>query len=171
MSDLDIQIRDRIQIIRFTRPDKKNALKSTMYSAMTDALIAGDASPDVAVHVFLGSGGMFTAGSDIAEFIERAKGGSSLGAPVLDFIRYLPQIRKPVIAAVDGLAIGVGTAIWSTPARPPVCARRSSTSACCRKPAPVCWRQSAWAMRGPSSCLFWAKRSRPSGRVKPASST
>jgi len=59
--------------------------------------------------VFIGSGGMFTAGSDIADFIERAKGGSSLGGPVLDFIRYLPQIRKPVIAAVDGLAIGVGT--------------------------------------------------------------
>jgi enoyl-CoA hydratase/carnithine racemase len=109
MSDLAISIANRIQTIRFTRPDKKNALKSTMYTAMTEALIAGDASAGVAAHVFLGSGGMFTAGSDIAEFIERSRGGTSLGGPVLDFIRYLPQIKKPVIAAVDGLAVGVGT--------------------------------------------------------------
>ena len=108
-NDLEITIRDRIQIIRFTRPDKKNALKSSMYAAITDALIAGDASPNVAAHVFMGSGGVFTAGNDIAEFIARAKGASSLSDDVLGFIRYLPQIRKPVIAAVDGLAVGVGT--------------------------------------------------------------
>lgn len=109
MADLDISIRDRIQIIRFTRPDKKNALKSTMYTAMTDALVAGDASPNVVAHVFVGSGGIFSAGNDIAEFIERATGASSLSNQVLGFIRYLPLIRKPVIAAVDGLAVGVGT--------------------------------------------------------------
>ncbi len=109
MADLDISIRDRIQIIRFTRPDKKNALKSTMYTAMTDALVAGDASPNVVAHVFVGSGGIFSAGNDIAEFIERATGQTSLSTQVLGFIRYLPLIRKPVIAAVDGLAVGVGT--------------------------------------------------------------
>jgi enoyl-CoA hydratase/carnithine racemase len=109
MADLEITIRDRVQIIRFTRPDKKNALKSDMYTAITEALIKGDASSSVVAHVFVGSGGVFSAGNDIAEFIARATGASSLSDQVLGFIRYLPLIKKPVIAAVDGLAIGVGT--------------------------------------------------------------
>jgi enoyl-CoA hydratase/carnithine racemase len=111
MSDLEITIRDRVQTIRFTRADKKNALMSSMYAAMTEALTTGDASPDVAVHMFIGSGGVFSAGSDINEFMARAKGASSLSTPVLNFIRGLPLIKKPVIAAVDGLAVGIGTTL------------------------------------------------------------
>jgi enoyl-CoA hydratase/carnithine racemase len=111
MTEIDIAVRDRTQIIRFNRPDKKNALKSDMYAAMTEALIRGDASPDVTSHLFIGPGGVFTAGHDIAEFLERSKGGSALGTPVLGFIKYLPQIKKPAIAAVDGLAVGIGTTL------------------------------------------------------------
>ncbi len=123
MSDLEISVHAGVQTIRFTRPEKKNALMSTMYVAMTEALNRGDASPDVAAHLFIGSGGVFTAGSDINEFIARAKGGSTLGDPVLNFIRGLPRIEKPVIAAVDGLAVGIGTTllfhcdlVYATPA-------------------------------------------------------
>ena len=123
MSDLEITVRDRVQTIRFTRPDKKNALMSTMYAAMTKALLAGDASPDVSVHMFIGSGGVFTAGSDIKEFIARAKGGNALGSDVAKFIQTLPRVQKPMIAAVDGLAIGIGTTmlfhcdlVYATPA-------------------------------------------------------
>ncbi len=121
--DLEIMIRDGVQTYRFNRPDKKNALLSAMYIAMTEALECGDASPDVVAHVFIGSGGVFSAGNDIGEFMERARGGSSLGAPVLNFIRNLPRIKKPVIAAVDGLAVGIGTTllfhcdlVYATPA-------------------------------------------------------
>lgn len=123
MSDLEITVIDRVQTIRFTRPDKKNALMSTMYAAMTEALLKGDASPDVSVHMFIGSGGIFTAGSDIKEFIARAKGGSKLGGDVAKFIQTLPRVKKPMIAAVDGLAVGIGTTmlfhcdlVYATPA-------------------------------------------------------
>ncbi len=111
MSHLEITVRDGVQTIRFTRPDKKNALKSDMYAAMTEALIKGDASADVSSHLFIGSGGVFTAGNDIAEFLERSKGGSALGTPVISFIMQLPQVGKPMIAAVDGLAVGIGTTL------------------------------------------------------------
>ncbi len=123
MSDLEITVIDRVQTIRFTRPDKKNALMSTMYAAMTEALLKGDASPDVSVHMFIGSGGIFTAGSDIKGFIARAKGGSKLGGDVAKFIQTLPRVKKPMIAAVDGLAVGIGTTmlfhcdlVYATPA-------------------------------------------------------
>ncbi len=106
---LEISRQDGVQTMRFSRPDKKNALQSTMYVALNEAIAAGDADKAVIAHLFIGSNGVFTAGNDIAEFAERAKGGVSLSAPVLEFIRLLPQIRKPVIAAVDGLAVGIGT--------------------------------------------------------------
>jgi enoyl-CoA hydratase/carnithine racemase len=110
-TDLEISVRDGVQTFRFTRPEKKNALLSVMYVAMRAALDRGDADPAIVAHLFIGSGGVFSAGNDIGEFMERARGGSSLGAPVLDFIRHLPLIAKPVIAAVDGLAVGIGTTL------------------------------------------------------------
>ena len=60
---LHIQRDSGLLTLRMHRPDKKNALKSDMYTAMTEALIKGDASPDVTSHLFVGSGGVFTAGS------------------------------------------------------------------------------------------------------------
>jgi enoyl-CoA hydratase/carnithine racemase len=121
--DISISIADGVQTIRFTRPAKKNALLSAMYAAMNEALAEGDADDRVVAHLFVGSGGVFSAGSDIGEFLERAKGGSALGGPVLQFIRSLPTVGKPMIAAVDGLAIGVATTllfhcdlVYATPA-------------------------------------------------------
>jgi enoyl-CoA hydratase/carnithine racemase len=59
----------------------------------------------------MGSGGSFSAGSDVAEFAERARGRADLSGPILDFIRQLALVEKPLIAAVDGLAVGVGTTL------------------------------------------------------------
>jgi enoyl-CoA hydratase/carnithine racemase len=109
--DLDISIRDRVQTIRLTRAEKKNALTASMYAAMTEALAAGDALDEVAAHVMIGSGGVFTAGNDISDFLARSQGQRSLGGPVVEFIRNLPRIKKPMIAAVDGLAVGVGVTL------------------------------------------------------------
>lgn len=121
--DIEITVDEGVQIFRFARPGKKNALLSTMYSAMADALQRGDQSDGVVAHLFVGSGGVFTAGNDIGEFQESAKAGVGLGAPVLKFIRTLPQVEKPMIAAVDGLAVGIGTTmlfhcdlVYATPA-------------------------------------------------------
>jgi enoyl-CoA hydratase/carnithine racemase len=110
-TDLSITVRDHVQTFRFTRPEKKNALLSAMYVAMNAALATGDEDPNVVAHLFIGSGGVFSAGNDISEFVQRAQGDSDLGAPVRQFIRALPTVKKPMIAAVDGLAVGIGTTL------------------------------------------------------------
>ena len=109
--DVSVTVADHVQTIRFSRPHKKNAFTSVMYSAILAALKQADADGNIAVHVLAGSGGAFSAGSDIAEFLARSQGSNDLSGPILDFIRYLPLIEKPVIAAVDGLAVGVGTTL------------------------------------------------------------
>ncbi len=98
-----------VQVLRLVRPEKKNALTGPMYRVLSDALEAGDASDEIAAHVFCGSGGVFCAGNDIGDFLATAKGSGGLGEDVLRFIRLLPRVQKPLIAAVDGKAVGIGT--------------------------------------------------------------
>jgi enoyl-CoA hydratase/carnithine racemase len=127
--EIEIKVADGVQVIRFLRADKKNALTGPMYNAMSEALDAAEGNDAIAVHVFIGSGGVFSAGNDINDFMRRAQAANSLSdgkgipAPSLDFIRRLPKVTKPMIAAVDGLAIGVGTTmllhcdlVYATPA-------------------------------------------------------
>jgi enoyl-CoA hydratase/carnithine racemase len=109
--------------MRFTRAEKKNALTGPMYNAMSEALDAAEKNDAIAVHVFIGSGGIFSAGNDINDFMRRSKDGSQDAAPSQKFIQRLPKVTKPMIAAVDGLAIGVGTTmllhcdlVYATPA-------------------------------------------------------
>lgn len=123
-AEIEIKVADGIQAIRFMRPEKKNAFTGAMYDAMSAALDEGERSDDIAVHVFIGSGGAFNAGNDINDFVRRASGGpDGIPTPSLNFIRRLPKVTKPMIAAVDGLAIGVGTTmlfhcdlVYATPA-------------------------------------------------------
>lgn len=123
MSDLSIVRAHGVQVIRLTRAAKKNALTGAMYAAMTDALQRGDADPDVAAHAFLGSEGVFSAGNDIADFLATSRGVGGLGPDVLHFIRLLPRVQKPMLAGVDGPAVGIGTTllfhcdlVYATPA-------------------------------------------------------
>lgn len=104
-----VEAHDGIQTIRINRAEKKNALKRDMYERMIAALENGDASDDIAAHVFLGAGGVFTAGNDIKDFASHdgKPRDHNHGAP--GFIRRLPVVSKPMIAAVDGLAVGIGT--------------------------------------------------------------
>ena len=99
-----------VQIIRFNRPEKKNAITRAMYQAMTDALKAADDTADIRVTVFLGTDGCFSAGNDMADFLAFAMGGS-MGREVIDFLIALASAKKPVVSGVDGLAIGIGTTI------------------------------------------------------------
>lgn len=97
-----------VQTIRFARPEKKNAVTEAMYEELTRALQDGDGDDDVCVHLFTGKEGVYCAGNDIKDFLAFAtKGG--LGEPVLNFLRALASTAKPMIAAVDGLSVGVGT--------------------------------------------------------------
>ena len=100
----------QVQIIRFNRPEKKNAITRAMYQTMTDALKAAEAAPDVSVHAFLGTQGCFSAGNDLADFLAFAMSGN-MGREVIDFLVALASTKKPVVSGVDGLAIGIGTTI------------------------------------------------------------
>ena len=112
-TEIDVSRCDGVQMIRIQRPEKKNALLPSMYTAMHAALVDGDASDDVRAHILTGSGGVFSAGNDINDFMNRARDGApTVGeTPVHRFIGYLPRVEKPLIAAVDGLAVGVGVTL------------------------------------------------------------
>lgn len=124
-AEIDIACSEGVQTIRMQRPEKKNALLPAMYAAMYEALRDGDARDDVRAHILTGSGGVFTAGNDIKDFMSRADGQAPPAgeSPVHTFIDYLPRVEKPLIAAVDGLAVGVGATmlfhcdlVYATPA-------------------------------------------------------
>jgi enoyl-CoA hydratase/carnithine racemase len=89
------------------RPAAKNAITSGMYSALARHLQDADSSHDVKSIILTGSSGIFAAGNDIHDFV--AFPPDTDDAPVWHFFRSLMQVRQPVIAAVDGPAIGIGT--------------------------------------------------------------
>jgi enoyl-CoA hydratase/carnithine racemase len=96
-----------VATIEIARPEKKNALTTAMYQAMADALRA--AADDKAVRAVLitGQPGVFTSGNDLEDFMQRPPQGAD--SPVAQFMRALLEIDKPVVAAVTGAAIGIGT--------------------------------------------------------------
>jgi enoyl-CoA hydratase/carnithine racemase len=97
-----------IRIVRINRPEKKNALTMPMYAGLTRALeIADDAA--IRCIVIAGAPGAFSAGNDLNEFSNAAAGGEGLGQEVLQFLHALVRSPVPLVAAVDGLAVGVGT--------------------------------------------------------------
>lgn len=109
MSDILITDEGPVRVIRMNRLDKKNALTLPMYEAMAGA-IAG-ASHDANVRCLMIAGGpdVFCAGNDIGDFMKAAQGTGGLGQPILDFLYALVCCEKPLVAAVNGNAVGVGT--------------------------------------------------------------
>ena len=93
--------------IGFDRIEKKNALTAGMYQTMADALTRAEADPAVRVILISGVGGNFTAGNDLADFLETPPMDDS--APVFRFINGFANLQKPFVAAVEGVAVGVGT--------------------------------------------------------------
>ena len=79
-----------------------------MYATMTKALRNGDHDNEIRIHVFLGAPEVFTAGNDLNDFMAVAMGAAK-GEEVVDFLRALIEVEKPMVAGVDGLAIGLGT--------------------------------------------------------------
>jgi enoyl-CoA hydratase/carnithine racemase len=98
-----------VRTIRMNRPDKKNALTAEMYDPMAAALTGVKASSAIRCIVIAGAPGAFCAGNDIEEFREAATSGEGLGDPVIRFLHALAYCERPLVAAVDGIAIGVGT--------------------------------------------------------------
>ena len=93
--------------IAMNRPEKKNALTHTMYDAMADALAAAAGHASIRVILITGTGDAFTAGNDLGDFLNAPPVGGEL--PVQRFLTALSTAEKPVVAAVNGLAIGIGT--------------------------------------------------------------
>jgi len=101
---------DGVTSIRFNRPEKKNAITADMYQSLADAIDGANADPDIRCILFLGNNGAFTAGNDIADFAQIAmSGGERTSMAVFEFLQRIIISQKPMVAGVDGMAIGVGT--------------------------------------------------------------
>ncbi|RKH49091.1 enoyl-CoA hydratase [Corallococcus llansteffanensis] len=93
--------------VTFNRPEKKNAFTHAMYEAATAALQEADRRDDIRVVLLSGAGGAFTAGNDIGDFVEHPPAGED--SAVFRYLRALSSMEKPVLAAVEGAAVGIGT--------------------------------------------------------------
>lgn len=96
-----------ILTIEFNRPDKKNAITAAMYQSMADALRDAETDDAVRAILFVGKPEIFTAGNDLADFM--ANPPSTETSPVFQFLQQISQASKPMVAAVSGAAVGVGT--------------------------------------------------------------
>jgi len=95
-----------VATIAIARPQKKNALTSAMYKAMTDAITAAVADNAVRALLITGQPGVFTSGNDLEEFMQQPP--ASEDSPVFRFMQTLAVCDKPIVAAVSGLAVGIG---------------------------------------------------------------
>ena len=102
---------DGVATIEIARPEKKNALTVAMYQAMAEALNAAREDATVRAVLITGQPGIFTSGNDVEDFLTRppGQGSDSMDSPVFRFMRALLDCDKPVVAAVTGAAIGIGT--------------------------------------------------------------
>jgi len=114
------ETQNRIARIELARPEKKNAITTEMYVQMAEALAAADADRDVRAVLLHGAADCFTAGNDLSDFLQRPPGAKS---PSWRFFDVLPSLSKPIVAAVGGPAVGIGTTlllhcdlIYATPA-------------------------------------------------------
>lgn len=107
--EVDISRDGAIQIIRLQRPERKNALTHAMYTAINQALEAGEQDKDVRVHLITGTEDCFTAGNDMGDFLQNPPVGDD--SPVMRFLASLLTLEKPLVAAVNGAAVGVGTTL------------------------------------------------------------
>ncbi len=106
---IKIESRDNILNLTFARPDKKNALTNAMYGVLTDALLAAETDPATRVVVFRGEGDKFTAGNDVGEFAAIATGAFQGERHVARFVEAIARASRPLVAAVQGRAVGIGT--------------------------------------------------------------
>ena len=110
MGDLVIVTDDGpIRTVRMNRPEKKNALTMAMYDAMAEAIESAALNPALRCLLVAGAATAFCAGNDIGDFIKMATGERALGAPILRFLYALARCELPLVAAVQGNAVGVGT--------------------------------------------------------------
>ncbi len=97
--------------LRLNRPEKKNALTQAMYANLAERIVAAGNDPMVRVLLIAGQPGAFCAGNDMVDFMRVAQSGGDGDSPVIRFMKALAAFPKPVVASVNGLAIGVGVTV------------------------------------------------------------
>ncbi len=107
MTDLLIDTSDAVTTLTLNRVAKKNAFTAEMYAGMAEAIALAQADAGVRVLVIQGHESIFSAGNDIADFLQTPP--TTLEAPVFRFMRAISSFSKPVVAAVCGPAVGIGT--------------------------------------------------------------
>jgi len=100
-----------VQILRLDRLEKKNALTGAMYTDLAEALESGNDDDQIRCHLICGQPEVFTAGNDIGDFLQYAGKVAISETPVVRFLRALVRTQKPMVASIDGLAIGIGTTL------------------------------------------------------------
>lgn len=98
---------DQLWLLTLNRPEKKNALNRAAYQRLNTLLEAAEADGGVRVVVIHGAGEAFTSGNDIADFVNDPP--TTMDHPVFGFLNKLATFKKPLVAAVDGVAVGIGT--------------------------------------------------------------
>jgi len=106
VSHIDATINDGIMTLRLNRPDKMNAITAAMYADAAAALTAAEQNKDVRTVVITGTGDVFTAGNDMKDFLDDP--AADPNSSVFQFMRTLMKFSKPVIAALNGIAVGIG---------------------------------------------------------------
>ncbi|MES2664186.1 MAG: enoyl-CoA hydratase [Pseudomonadota bacterium] len=100
---------DDVLIIKFNRPEKKNAITSDMYRILTETLVNADQNPHIRAIILAGNGDCFTAGNDLQDFLHNPPIDSH--SPVLKFLHALSTVKTVLIASIHGSTIGVGATI------------------------------------------------------------
>lgn len=106
-NEIITESREHILRIKINRPEKKNALTRTMYAAMADAIARADDDSGIRAIFLHGTEDCFTAGNDLKDFQAFRQDGNN--KDVSDFLSTISHAKKPIVAAVGGVAVGVGT--------------------------------------------------------------
>ena len=107
MTDVLVSHDGAVLVLTLARPQKKNALTGAMYEALIAAFQSAEQDEDIAVILLRGSGGVFTAGNDIGDFIAHASSPQTMAA--YRFVEKLAVLDVPLVLAIEGPAIGIGT--------------------------------------------------------------
>ena len=109
MSNIVVEQRDGVCVITLARLEKKNAITAEMYTDLRLALDDARDNEEIRAVLLAGGPGVFTAGNDVMDFLQQPP--TSEESPVFRFLAALVEFPKPIVAAVDGAAVGIGTTL------------------------------------------------------------